>query len=78
MALVIGYLRPDHLAGLYNKASLYAVDSLFRKISRRLASFEWHLNSQGKAGRMLFGCAPYNPRQVVKLLTMFRVFHNFI
>lgn len=74
----MGDYDPDHLAWLYNKASLHAVDSLFMKIRRRLASLERPLHSQSNTGRVWSGYAPYNPRQVVKLLTIFRVFHNFI
>lgn len=68
----------NHLAWLYNKASLHAVDTHFMQIRRRIAPLERALHSQNNAGRVWNGYAPYNPRQIQKLLDIFRVAHNFI
>jgi hypothetical protein len=73
-----GDLDPDHLARLYNKASLHAVDNLFMQIRRRLMLLERGMHSQGNAGRVWNGYAPYNPKQIDKILGIFRTFHNFI
>ena len=68
----------DHQAWLYNKASLHAVDTLFMQILRRLTLLERGIHSQGNAGRVWNGYAPYNPKQIGKVLTIFRAYRNFI
>lgn len=68
----------DHQAWLYNKASLHAVDTLFMQIRRRLTLLERGIHSQGNAGRVWNGYAPYNPKQIGKVLTIFRAYRNFI
>ena len=68
----------DHLAWLYNKASLHAVDTVFMQIRRRLKSLERGIHSQGNAGRVWNGYAAYNPKQINKMLTIFRAYRNFI
>lgn len=74
----MGDYDDDHLAWLYNKASLHAVDNYFMQTRRRLMLLERGLLSQGNAGRVWNGYAPYNPKQVSKMLTIFRTFHNYI
>jgi hypothetical protein len=56
-----GDMDPDHLAWLYNKASLHGVDSYFNRVRRRLSLLERGIGSQGNAGRIWNGYAPYNP-----------------
>ena len=68
----------DHLAWLYNKASLHGVDTLFMQIRRRVKSLERGIHSQGNAGRVWTGHAVYNPKQINKMLTIFRAYRNFI
>lgn len=68
----------DHQAWLYNKASLRGVDNLFMQIRRRLTLLERGIHSQGNAGRVWNGYAPYNPKQIGKILGIFRAFHNYI
>ena len=74
----IGGYDPDHLAWLYNKASLHGVDSYFNRICRRISLLERGIHSQGNAGRVWNGYAPYQPEQIQKLLDIFRVCHNYI
>ena len=74
----MGDYDANHLAWLYNKASLHSVDSLFMQIRRRLMLLERGIHSQGNAGRVWNGYAPYNPKQIGKMLGIFRVFHNFM
>ena len=45
-------LHIDHLAWLYNKASLHGVDTVFMQIRRRLKALERGIHSQGNAGRV--------------------------
>lgn len=73
-----GDINPDHLAWLYNKASLHGVDSYFNRVRRRLSLLERGIGSSGNAGRIWNGYAPYNPEQIQKLLDIFRVCHNYM
>lgn len=73
-----GQYTADHLAWLYNKASLHAVDSYFNQIRRRIAMLERPMHSSGNAGRTWNAYGAYNPEQVAKLLDIIRVYHNYI
>ena len=68
----------DHVAWLYNKATIHGVDSFFEKIRRRVQMFERAIRSSGNDGRAWYGYAAYNPSIVGKLLDIFRVVHNYI
>ncbi|MDE2609792.1 MAG: hypothetical protein KGL61_09455 [Burkholderiales bacterium] len=68
----------DHLAWLYNKASLHAVDTMFMQIRRRITMLERGIHSQGNAGRVWTGYAVYNPKQIAKMLVIFRAVRNFV
>jgi transposase-like protein len=68
----------DHVAWMYNKASLHSVDAFFEKIRRRIAMFERPVHSASADGRTWSGYAAYNPGQAVKMLEIFRVVHNYI
>ncbi len=48
------------------------------QIRRRLMLLERGIHSQGNAGRVWSGYAPYNPKQINKMLTIFRAYRNFI
>jgi len=68
----------DHLAWLYNKASLHAIDRFFMQVRRRLSLLERPISSSANLGRRWFGYGPYKPVMVSKLLDIFRVFYNFV
>ena len=68
----------DHLAWLYNKASLHAIDRFFMQVRRRLSLLERPISSSASPGRRWFGYGPYKPVMVGKLLDIFRVFYNFV
>lgn len=68
----------DHLAWLYNKVSLHAIDRCFMQIRRRLSLLERPIGSSANLGRRWFGYAPYKPVMVSRLLDIFRVFYNFV
>ena len=68
----------DHLAWLYNKASLHAIDRFFMQVRRRLSLLERPISSSASPGRRWFGYGPYKPGIVGKLLDIFRVFYNFV
>ena len=67
----------DHLARLYNKASLHAVDCFFMQVRRRLSILERPIGTASGANRIWHGYSAYNPATIVKLLGIFRVFYNY-
>lgn len=67
----------DHLARLYNKASLHAIDCFFMQVRRRLSILERPISSASGAGRMWHGYSAYNPETIVKMLGIFRTFYNY-
>lgn len=68
----------DHLAWLYNKASLRAIDTFFMQVRRRLSLLERPIATASNNRRLWHGYSAYNPRSIVKLLEMFRVFYNYV
>lgn len=68
----------DHLAWLYNKASLHGVDSYFMVIRRRISLLERPIRSRSNVGRVWHGYGAYDPNNIVKLLGIFRCFNNYI
>lgn len=67
----------DHLARLYNKASLHAIDCFFMQVRRRLSILERPIGSASSKGRAWHGYSAYNPETIVKMLGIFRVFYNY-
>ncbi len=67
----------DHLAWLYNKASLHAIDRFFMQVRRRLSLLERPIASAGRARRMWHGYSSYNPESIIKMLSIFRIFYNY-
>ena len=66
-----------HLARLYNKASLHAIDRFFMQVRRRLSIMERPIGSASSGGRSWNGYSAYNPETIVKMLGIFRVFYNY-
>ena len=67
----------DHVASLYNTASLHAINCFFMQVRRRLSILERPIATASAARRTWYGYSPYNPESVVKLLGIFRVFYNY-
>jgi len=67
----------DHLAWLYNKASLHAINRFFMQVRRRLSLLERPIASASSAGRVWHGYSAYNPENIIKVLDIFRVFYNY-
>ncbi len=67
----------DHLAHLYNKASLHAIDCFFMLVRRRLSILERPIATASRAGRRWYGYSAYNPEIIVKVLGIFRTFYNY-
>ena len=68
----------DHMAWLYNKASLHAIDRFFMQARRRVSLLERPISTPSSMGRKWHGYSPYNPEGVIKMLDIFRVFYNFV
>ena len=74
----LGDYDPDHLAALYDRASLHGIDRFFMQVRRRLSLLERPIATASKARRTWYGYAPYNPEVAVKLLELFRVHYNYL
>lgn len=68
----------DHVAWLYNKASLHGVDTYFMKARRGLAMCERPISSSANNGRIWSAYQAYNPAILKKVLEIFRVYHNYV
>lgn len=69
---------PDHLAWLYDKASLHAVDSFFNRLRRRFSMLERPISSSSNRGRVWNGYSAYRPERIGQLLTIARACHNYV
>jgi len=67
----------DHLARLYQKASLHGIDRFFMQVRRRLSVLERPISTASKAGRKWYGYSAYKPDTIVRLLGVLRVFYNY-
>ncbi len=67
----------DHLARIYKKASMHAIDCFFMQVRRRLSILERPIVSASSVGRMWHGYSAYNPETIVRMLGIFRVFYNY-
>lgn len=67
----------DHVANLYLKGSLHAVDRFFMQVRRRLSFLERPIGTASKAGRTWYGYAAYRPVHIEKILAVFRVYYNY-
>jgi len=65
----------DHLAALYSRATMHAIDRYFMQIRRLLMMLERPISRAGKA--TWSGYSPYNPTIIQKLLDIFRVHYNY-
>lgn len=67
-----------HLSKLMLRASLFGVDRFFMQVRRRISLLERPMSSSSAMGRRWYGYSPYNPEHAVKILEIFRVFHNYV
>lgn len=74
----LGQYDEDHLAWLYNKASLHAVDSFFNRIRRRSAMLERPVHTSANRGRVWNAYSAYRPEQINKIQTIIRACHNYV
>jgi len=69
---------PEHLAWLYEKASMHAIDRFFMQARRRVSMLERPIKSASSTGRSWFGYNAYNPWMIQKFMDIFRVFYNYV
>ena len=67
-----------HLAKLFLRASLHGIDRFFMQVRRRISLLERPIKTSSSTGRTWYGYSPYNPAHAVKVLEIFRVYHNYI
>ncbi len=72
-----GDLEEGHLARLYLRASLHAVDRFFNQVRRKLSLLERPIGTSSKAGRTWYGYSAYRPGNIEKVLDIFRVYYNY-
>ena len=74
----MGDYDQDHLAWLYNKATLHGVDRFLMQIRRRISMLERPIPSASSGRCVWHGYSPYNPAIITKLLDIFRVYYDYI
>ena len=67
----------DHLAWLYNKSSMHAINVFFANIRRKLSMLERPIATPSSLNAKWYGYSPSNPAMVNKLLTIHRVWYNY-
>lgn len=73
-----GHLHNHDAAFLLRMSTLWPVDKAFAMLRRRVAMFERPVGSVRRARRSWQICAAYDPRMVVQMLEIFRVWHNWL
>lgn len=66
-----------HAAQLYLKGSLHAVDRFFMQVRRRLSLAERPYATASSDRRMWHGYSAYQPQNLAKVLTIFKVAYNY-
>jgi len=67
----------NHHARLYLRGSLHAVDRFFMRVRRSLTLAERPYATASSDRRMWHGYSAYQPRNLAKVLTIFKVAHNY-
>jgi len=67
----------SHLARLFMKGSLRAIDQFFMQTRRRASGMERPLTSSANRGRKWYLYNFYNPYNLIKILDIYRVFYNY-
>lgn len=73
----LGDYDNEHMARLYLRGSLHAIDRFFMSIRRRINMLERPIATSSRAGRTWYGYSAYQPANIEKLLTIFRTYYNF-
>lgn len=67
----------DHLANLYLKADMRAIDRFFNQLRRKVSLLERPVGTASSEGRMWYGYAAYKPDNIQKLQDIYRTFFNY-
>ncbi len=67
----------SHVANLYNRGSLNAVDRFFMKARRSVSMFERPMSSGANNRRVWYLYSAYRPDMYIKLGEIFRTYYNF-
>lgn len=73
-----GLLTNHEVARILEKATLWPIDTVFNQIRYRVRAFGRAVPSQRRARKMWHAYCPYDPNMVIKLLEIYRVWHNYI
>lgn len=73
-----GVLTNHEVARLLEKATLWPIDTVFNQIRYRIRMFGHPVPSVRRARKLWHAYCPYDPNMVVKLLEIYRVWHNYI
>lgn len=68
----------DHLAALFDKASLHGIDRFFAQVRNSLSLLARAPNSASNTGRKWYQRNAYNPEVVAMLLDIYRVHYNYL
>ena len=68
----------ERRATVYTRASLHAIDRYFMQLRRLLMALERPISTPSNQGKVWRGYSPYNPKQVQKLLDIYRVYYNYV
>lgn len=74
-----GFDQDDQrMALMFDRASLHIIDSFFMQVRRLVSLFERPVSSSSTGGRKWHGNSPYRPDVAIKVLEIFRVYHNYV
>ncbi|MCG8028177.1 MAG: hypothetical protein N0E42_12130 [Candidatus Thiodiazotropha endolucinida] len=74
----MGDYSVEHRANLYLKAALKSTDSYFMQLRRMVSLIERPTSTASANQRRWHGYHAYNPNVIVKLLTIYRAYYNFV
>lgn len=76
----LGYEKHNNfkLAQMYSRATLHGIDRFFQQVRRRISLLERAISTSSNTGRKWYGYCPYNPLIIEKLLTILRIYYNFV
>lgn len=73
-----GDYEEDHLAKLFDKASLHGIDRFFAQVRNSISLLARAPSSSSNTGRKWFQKNPYNPEIAAMLLDIYRVNYNYL
>jgi DNA polymerase III epsilon subunit-like protein len=68
----------DHLARIYNRVSMHALDGFFEAVRNKISSLRRPDPSSSDTGKRYYQYSNYNPALIVKFLTIYRFYYNYV